>query len=224
MEEGAVIRALCARIEFSPTWRDDTPNKVRPVRSTNGISSCSRKSRNATAPPELASCGVLVGVKSRARSAIVGGTMAHIDDDHRAHPLRIDVVLLNERHERELPAIQNLQHRIGLARLRIACRQGNEEFVPLPDPCGCQRALLSVGKAYRRLGCLRPRNNRSQKEKQDASRRHDPPIINRPRHPNEGHIFELRPVCRPYVQYLELLYISTEKAALTRAGSRRLKN
>ena len=32
---------------------------------------------------------------------------------------------------RGAPAIQNVQHRIGLARLGIAFRQGNEEFVPL---------------------------------------------------------------------------------------------
>jgi hypothetical protein len=35
----------------------------------------------------------------------------------------------------------------------------------LPDLCGRQHALLSPGKAHRRLGCLRSGNNRGQEEK-----------------------------------------------------------
>jgi transposase-like protein len=153
-QEAAICRHAAPRA--IDEWNQFMFEKIEERRGTAGVGlpRCSRR-REIT----------------RAQRHVVGGTMAHIDDDHWAHPLRIDVVLLNEHHEREVPAVQNVQHRIGLARLRIACRQGNEEFVSLPDLRGCQCALLSVGKAYRRLGYLRPGKNRSQEEKENANLR-----------------------------------------------------
>jgi len=59
--------------------------------------------------------------------------LAYIDDNHGTHSVRELVVVLEKSHQREVPAVENVEHRIRPARLGVVLRQGNEKIVLLPD-------------------------------------------------------------------------------------------
>ncbi len=73
-------KQTAVRMAQEPARSEET---VRYVRSTKGITSYSRKSRNAAAPPEVAPLDVLVGVNHELAAHIWTQAMAHVHHNHR---------------------------------------------------------------------------------------------------------------------------------------------
>jgi len=96
-----------------------------------------------------ASGGEIAGPK---RHDIPDRKLPNVYHDYGRHPLRIEIILLQERHQREMPAVENIEHRIGFAGRGVVRWQGNEQVVFPADLRGGDWDLLGVLKADRRGG------------------------------------------------------------------------
>lgn len=59
--------------------------------------------------------------------------MADVHHDDRLHPFRIEVVVLQEGQQREMPAVEHVKDGVGFPRGRLILRQTDEELVGQTD-------------------------------------------------------------------------------------------
>lgn len=64
---------------------------------------------------------------------VTGGRLADVDDDDRGHAPGIDVIVLEEGHQGEMPAIEDVEHGVRLLGGVIVFRQRNEQVVRPAD-------------------------------------------------------------------------------------------
>lgn len=78
------------------------------------------------------------------RHGVAAGLVTDVDHDDRPHALRVDVVVLEERQQREMPAVEHVEHGIGLAGGGVVLGQRDEEHVVLAGLRGAERDALGV--------------------------------------------------------------------------------